>query len=110
MTRGELEQVERALRSVRAGNVLTPEFCTHIWRIMRRALDAASAPPQFDFVVGELVEKVGGYVIRGEVRAVFSMADGQVRYVVEHRAEGGGSFCHIYSDANLRPLSLEGQT
>ncbi len=105
MTREELEQVERALRSVREGHSLTPEFKAYIWDLLGRTLGTASPPSQPDFVVGELVQKVGTYTIKGEVRSVFTMADGQVRYVVEHRAEGGGSFCHIYGAQNLRPLS-----
>lgn len=58
-------------------------------------------PPTF-FSVGDKVRKVTGeYRINGEVRAVFTKADGTVRLVVEHNAEGGGSFLHIYSEANL---------
>lgn len=55
------------------------------------------------FKVGDWVEKVtGDYHARGEVRAVFTITEGgEVRYVVRHAAEGGGFFCHIYSEANL---------
>ena len=54
------------------------------------------------FKVGDQVRKVTGeYHISGEVRSIFAKADGVVRLVVEHRAEGGGSFLHIYSEANL---------
>lgn len=57
------------------------------------------------FVVGDRVEKwTGDYRITGRVRAVFKMGNGAVRYVVEHKAEGGGSFLHIYAAKNLRPL------
>lgn len=55
------------------------------------------------FTVGEQVEKhTGDYTAGGEVRAVFAMKNGAIRFVVEHQAEGGGSFCHIYSEKNLR--------
>ncbi len=58
-----------------------------------------------EFKVGDLVEKhTGDYRAKGEVRGVFTMSRGAVRYVVEHKAEGGGSFCHIYSGQNLRLL------
>lgn len=62
-----------------------------------------------EFAVGELVEKfTGDYRVTGEVRAAFTIYDGgPVRYVVRHSAEGGGYFCHIYSAANLRPLTGE---
>lgn len=51
---------------------------------------------------GDKVKKVtGDYKIKGEVRAVFTMVNGAVRVVVEHKAEGGGSFLHIYSEGNL---------
>jgi len=66
------------------------------------------------FQVGDLVEKfTGDYRAPGEVRAVFTVWDGgPVRYVVRHKAEGGGHFCHIYSEANLRkappPRGAEG--
>lgn len=58
-----------------------------------------------DFAVGDKVKKVTGeYHISGEVRSVFTKADGAVRLVVEHNAEGGGSFLHIYGPANLIKL------
>jgi hypothetical protein len=51
-----------------------------------------------DFKIGGLVEKhTGDHRAKGEVRGVLTL-----RYVVEHKAEGGGSFCHIYSGQNLR--------
>lgn len=54
------------------------------------------------FKIGDKVIKVtGDYRIGGEVRSVFTMANGAVRYVVEHKAEGGGSFLHIYAAHNL---------
>lgn len=54
------------------------------------------------FVVGDRVRKVtGDYQITGEVRSVFSKANGEIRLVVEHKAEGGGSFLHIYGESNL---------
>lgn len=64
-----------------------------------------------DFAVGDLVKKItGDYQILGEVRSVFTKNNGQVRYVVEHTAEGGGSFLHIYGASNLmlinRPASV----
>jgi hypothetical protein len=56
-----------------------------------------------EFKVGDRVQKyTGDYKAYGEVVGVFRMKNGNVRYVVEHQAEGGGSFCHIYSAANLR--------
>jgi hypothetical protein len=46
-----------------------------------------------DFNIGNLVEKhTGDYRAKGEVQGVFTMSNGAVRYVVEHKAEGGGSF------------------
>lgn len=55
--------------------------------------------------VGEHVEKhTGDYRIKGEVRAIFTTAAGSVRYVVEHKAEGGGSFLHIYNVSQLRKV------
>lgn len=57
--------------------------------------------PAFQFE--EQVEKcTGDYTARGEVRGIFPMKNGVIRFVVEHQAEGGGSFCHIYSEKNLR--------
>lgn len=57
------------------------------------------------FEVTDWVEKhTGDYKAKGEVRAVFTITEGgALRYVVRHAAEGGGFFCHIYSEANLRP-------
>lgn len=58
-----------------------------------------------DFKVGDKVEKVTGeYRIKGEVRAVFTKKDGVTRLVVEHEAEGGGSFLHVYGPTNLVKL------
>lgn len=57
------------------------------------------------FRIGDRVEKfTGDYSAFGEVRAVFTLDNGSLRYVVEHKAEGGGSFCHIYSEKNLRKI------
>lgn len=59
--------------------------------------------PKAAFKVGDPVEKhTGDYHAKGEVRGIFAMKNGAIRYVVEHPAEGGGSFCHIYSEKNLR--------
>ncbi len=56
-----------------------------------------------EFKVGDKVEKVTGeYRIKGEVRAVFTKKDGVTRLVVEHEAEGGGSFLHVYGSTNLQ--------
>ena len=55
------------------------------------------------YEIGDQVEKFSGeYRALGDVRTRFTTKRGAVRYVVEHEAEGGGSFCHIYSGANLR--------
>ena len=57
------------------------------------------------FAIGDQVEKhTGDYRAKGEVRGIFAVKNGAIRYVVEHRAEGGGSFCHIYSEKNLRKV------
>ena len=59
-------------------------------------------------VMGTQVEKyTGDYQIKGEIRSVFRMKNGAVRYVVEHKAEGGGSFLHIYSEKNIRAVKDE---
>lgn len=61
------------------------------------------------FKVGQQVRKVtGDYQIDGEVRSVFTKASGETRLVVEHKAEGGGSFLHIYAEANLTLLERSG--
>jgi len=77
-------------------NVLHPLFGTCVAVIPRAA-----------FKVGDKVEKhTGDYHAKGEVRGIFAMNNGAIRYVVEHPAEGGGSFCHIYSEKNLRKVEL----
>lgn len=57
------------------------------------------------FVKGDKVCKVGTYKAPGEVRAVFTLSDDDPspRYVVVHKAEGGGLFAHIYGAQNLIP-------
>lgn len=58
------------------------------------------------FNIGDRVKKVtGDYQIAGEVRSVFTKANGEARLVVEHNAEGGGSFLHIYGPANLERIA-----
>lgn len=61
------------------------------------------------FKIGDQVEKyTGDYRSFGEVRSVFTAWEGGlIRYAVSHRADGGGRFIHIYSDANLRHLGSQ---
>jgi len=66
--------------------------------IHRAKVEAAASA----LVVGAGDKFTGDYHIFGEVRGVFTMASGAVRYAVEHKAEGGGSFLHVYSEANLQ--------
>ena len=55
-----------------------------------------------EYVVGDYVKKVTGeYQIHGTVVSVFNKMGGAGRLVVEHKAEGGGSFLHIYGPNNL---------
>ena len=59
-----------------------------------------------EYVVGDYVKKVTGeYQIHGTVVSVFNKMDGAARLVVEHKAEGGGSFLHIYGPNNLQLIS-----
>ena len=54
------------------------------------------------YEINDKVEKVtGDYRIKGIVRSVFTKCNGETRLVVEHNAEGGGSFLHIYGPSNL---------
>ena len=57
------------------------------------------------FGIGDYVKKVTGeYQIHGTVVSVFQKIDGATRLVVEHIAEGGGSFLHIYGPNNLQMI------
>ena len=59
-----------------------------------------------EFQIGDCVKKVTGeYQIHGTVVSVFQKIDGATRLVVEHYAEGGGSFLHIYGPNNLELVS-----
>lgn len=61
--------------------------------------------PEHPFHVGQRVKKVtGDYRITGTIRSIFLTGSKHIRLVVEHQAEGGGSFLHIYSPKNLAPL------
>lgn len=58
---------------------------------------------EWRFSLFDLVEKyTGEYTAKGIVVARFTTMSNAERYVVEHKAEGGGSFCHIYGPNNLR--------
>lgn len=60
-----------------------------------------------EFLVGDYVKKVtGDYQIHGTVVSVFKKIDGATRLVVEHRAERGGSFLHIYGPNNLEYIGV----
>ena len=60
-----------------------------------------------EFLVGDYVKKVtGDYQIHGTVVSVFQKIDGATRLVVEHKAEGGGSFLHIYGPNNLEHVDI----
>jgi hypothetical protein len=62
------------------------------------------------FQINDKVNKVtGDYQIKGIVRSVFTKCNGETRLVVEHRAEGGGSFLHIYGPSNLVLLTDDDQ-
>lgn len=55
--------------------------------------------PPVRFSVGQWVEKfTGDYVLKGEVRSIFTKRNGVVRIVVEHEP----GFLHIYAPENLR--------
>jgi hypothetical protein len=65
---------------------------------------------EWAFSLFDLVEKyTGEYTARGIVLARFTTSAGAERYVVEHKAEGGGGFCHIYGPNNLRRSGGETQ-
>lgn len=51
----------------------------------------------------QVFKHTGDYQLHGEVRGAFTLWDGGPwRYVVRHQADGGGFFCHIYSQSNIR--------
>ena len=50
-----------------------------------------------------VIKCTGDYTWKGEVRSVFSLPDGKIRYVVAHPVDTGWVL-HIYSRANLRKL------
>lgn len=67
--------------------------------------DVPAAPEPWAFALGQHVVKItGDYRANGVVVGQFRMTGGAQRFVVEHRAEGGGSFCHIYAAKNLQKL------
>ncbi len=72
--------------------------------LMGELFGSGGAGLEKKFRVGDQVEKFSGdYRARGEVRGILVMKKGALRYVVEHEvADGGGSFCHIYSEGQLR--------
>lgn len=62
-------------------------------------------PCEILFTTGDRVMKVrGDYHISGEIRSIFTKANGETRIVVEHQAEGGGSFLHIYNPSQLERI------
>ena len=59
------------------------------------------------FKIGDKVEKYkGGYRATGTVRAVGTLSNGEIRYVVEYDQPAG--LCHIHSDSDLRSHSSTG--
>lgn len=69
------------------------------------AIEKAHDVIDADYKIGDKVEKFSGdYRALGEVRGIFTLSNGAVRYCVEHQADGGGSFVHIYSAKNLRKV------
>lgn len=122
----ELELERGELRTTAENRDLAREQVRQLWTALQnlttappghqwqRAFDRARAalaanlpvpadePPGPAFRIGQRVRKVtGDYNIAGEVRSVFATVGGAIRYVVEHQAEGGGSFLHVYGEANL---------
>lgn len=70
---------------------------------MELLLPAARIPDKDVYDYGDKVLKAtGDYRIEGFVVAAFyTYWLRNLRYVVEHRAEGGGSFLHTYAHKNL---------
>jgi hypothetical protein len=63
---------------------------------------------EFEFSVGDTVEKVGGYKWPGVVVAAFKTTEGLHRYVVECTVEGVAGALHIFSSIQLK--KSEGNT
>lgn len=58
---------------------------------------------EWKFSLLDEVEKfTGDYKAFGVIVSRFTLLNGAERYVVEHKAEGGGSFAHIYNPSQLR--------
>lgn len=77
------------------------------WRDLELLYDDMKYRPRKDraiFEVDDYVKKVTGeYHVSGYIVAVFrTRTTRALRYVVEIRAEGGGSFLHIYASSNLQ--------
>ena len=77
--------------------------------MLREGAVAGAAAPVRDrdgnppaYAPGDRVQKcTGDYRISGTVRGTILNGAGLWRYAVEHQAEGGGAFLHIYAAANL---------
>lgn len=53
------------------------------------------------FVIGDKIRKVKGYAFNGEVRAVFTTINGDVRVVAELTTENGLGMLHIFNENQL---------
>lgn len=105
-------------RALMPGCMYAPLYVTKFLEIMgvqilsetETMAQAPATEVKEDFYVGQRVRKVTGeYNITGIIRSIFQKGDGATRMVVEHNAEGGGSFLHIYGPNNLKAEPLEDQ-